>query len=84
VGLTKNPSPGEAKEAVERIARKPLKLAQKTWYPVRITMKGATATVQVNDVVIEGTHVVLGESKTALNFLVFGESAGFRNVRVTK
>ncbi|HSI63440.1 MAG TPA: arylsulfatase [Candidatus Saccharimonadia bacterium] len=84
VGLTKNPSPGEAKEAVERIVRKPLELSQKTWYPVRITMKGTTATVQVNDVVIEGSHAVLGEAKTALNFLVFGESAGFRNVRVTK
>jgi arylsulfatase A-like enzyme len=83
VGLTKNPSPGEAKEAIERIARKPLKLAQKTWYPVRITFKGNKATVQVNDAVIEGTHAVLGEPKNALNFLVFESSAGFRNVRVT-
>lgn len=84
VGLTKNPSPGEAKDAIERIARKPVKLAQKTWYPVRITFKGTRATVQVNDVVIEGTHAVLGETKSALNFLVFDASAGFRNVRVTR
>ncbi|RBP38658.1 arylsulfatase A-like enzyme [Roseimicrobium gellanilyticum] len=84
VGLTKNPSAGEAKDAIERIARKPVKLAQKTWYPVRITFKGDKATVQVNDVTIEGTHAVLGESKNALNFLVFESSAGFRNVRVTR
>ena len=45
---------------------------------------GTRATVQVNDVVIEGTHAVLGETKSALNFLVFDSSAGFRNVRVTR
>jgi arylsulfatase A len=84
VGLTKNPSPGEAKDAIERIARKPIKLAQKTWYPVRIIFKGNKATVQVDDAVIEGTHAVLGESKNALNFLVFESSAGFRNLRVTQ
>jgi arylsulfatase A len=84
VGLTKNPSPGEAKDAILRVARKPIKLAQKTWYPVRITFRGTKATVQVNDIVIEGSHAVFGEPKNALNFLVFDSSAGFRNVRVTR
>lgn len=54
------------------------------WYPVRITFKGTEATVPVNDAILKGTHAVLGEKKTGANFLVFGESAGFRNVKVTK
>ncbi len=84
VGLTKNPSAGETKDAVEPIARKPLSLEARQWYPVRISFRGNEATVQVNDVVLKGTHAVLGEAKTGLNFLVFGEAAGFRNLRVTK
>ena len=84
VGITKNPSTGEGKEAVEPLARKTLKLEAGQWYPVRITFKGNEATAQVNDVSVKGTHAVLGEPKTAVNFLVFGESAGFRNLRVVK
>ena len=84
VGITKNPSTGEGKEAVEPLARKTLKLEASQWYPVRITFKGNEATAQVNDVSVKGTHAVLGEPKTAVNFLVFGESAGFRNLRVVK
>jgi len=38
----------------------------------------------VNDTIIKGTHAVLGEKKTALNFLVFGETAGFRDVKVLR
>ncbi len=84
VGLTKNPSAGEEKEAVEPLAKKPAKLEANRWYPVRITFKGSKATAQLNDVVVKGTHAVLGEPKTAVNFLVFGESAGFRNVKITR
>ena len=84
LGLTKNPSQGEAKEAMEPIARKTMELDADKWYPVRITFKGTEATVQVNDTVIQGSHPVLGETKTGANFLVFGESAGFRNVRVVR
>jgi hypothetical protein len=54
------------------------------WYPVRITFQGNEAIAQMNDVVVKATHAVLGEKKTAANFLVFGESAGFRNAQVHK
>jgi hypothetical protein len=84
VVITKNPSQGEGKDATEPIARKSLKLESKQWYPVRITFKGGEATVQVDDVVVKGSHAVLSQPKTAMNFLVFGETAGFRNVKVTK
>ena len=40
--------------------------------------------MQVNDVTVSGSHEVLGQPKTQLNFLVFGESAGFRNVKVVR
>ena len=70
--------------AVEPLARKPMKLEANQWYPVRITFKGSEATAQVNDTIIKGTHAVLGEKKTGMNFLVFGESAGFRNVKVAQ
>ena len=84
IEIAKNPSQGEAKEATEPLARKPLKLEANEWYPVRITFKGNEATAQVNDVIVKGSHAVIGEQKTGLNFLVFGEAAGFRNVRVAK
>jgi arylsulfatase A-like enzyme len=84
IGLTKNPSKGQGMEAVEPIARKAVKLKKGHWYPVRVTFKGNDATVQVNDVTMKGTHTVLGQPKTALNFLVFGETAGFRNVSVVR
>jgi len=82
--LAKNPSQGESKDALEPLARKPLKLDSNQWYPVRITFKGNEATVQVNDVIAKGAHTVLGQPKTGMNFLVFGPTAGFRNVKVTK
>ncbi len=84
VGITKNPSLGEGKDAVEPIARKVLELESNQWYPVRITFNGNEATAQVNDVIVKGTHTVLGQPKTAMNFLVFGETAGIRNVKVAK
>jgi arylsulfatase A-like enzyme len=84
VGLTKNPSQGEGKEATEPISRKALKLESNQWYPVRITFHGIEATVQVNEVTIKGSHMVLGEPKTGLNFLVFGDTAGFRNLKVSR
>lgn len=61
-----------------------LKLDANQWYPVRITFKGREVTVQVNDVVARAAHAVFGQPKTGTSFLVFGESAGFRNVRITK
>ncbi|MGB8166955.1 MAG: arylsulfatase [Chthoniobacteraceae bacterium] len=82
--FTKNPSQGESKDAMEPLARKPLKLEAGTWYPVRITFKGNEAIAQVNDTIAKGTHAVLGEKKTGANFLVFGESVGLRNVKVTQ
>lgn len=84
VGLTKNPSVGEGKEAVEPIARKAMELDAGKWYPVRITFRDNEAVVQVNETVLRGAHPVLAERKTGANFLVFGESAGFRNVRVVQ
>lgn len=84
LALTKNPSTGEGKDALEPLARKVMKLESDQWYPVRITFKGNDTTVQVNDTIIKGSHAVLGEQKTGMNFLVFGETVGFRNVKVIK
>ncbi|MCA9055572.1 MAG: sulfatase-like hydrolase/transferase, partial [Planctomycetaceae bacterium] len=82
VELTRNPSRGEAKDAIEPLARKALQLDRDKWYPVRVTFHGSEATVQVNDVVMSGAHAVLSEPKTGANLLVFGRSAGFRNLKV--
>ena len=46
--------------------------------------KGSEVIAQVNEVTAKATHAVFGEQKTAANFLVFGESAGFRNVKVAQ
>ena len=82
--VAKNPSKGEGAEAVEPLARKALKLEKKTWYPVRVTLKGDELTAQVNDTAARATHAVIAEPKRALSFLVFGDAAGLRNVRVVK
>jgi hypothetical protein len=84
LGLTKNPSQGEDKEAVEPVARKALSLEPSVWYPVRIAFRGDEVTVQVNDVVLKGSHAVFGKAKTGMNFLVFGEAIGFRELTVAK
>jgi len=82
--LTKNPSKGEAATATEDIAKKNLKLAAGEWVPVRLTFKGDEVMVQVNDQTFKGKHPSLGKDKTSLDFLVFGDGAGFRNVRISK
>ena len=84
VEIAKNPSQSESKDAVDQFARKPLKLESDRWYPVRITFHGNEITAQVNDVVAKGTHEVVGKEKTGVNFLVFGESAGFGNVKIVR
>jgi arylsulfatase A-like enzyme len=82
--LTKNPSKGEAATATEDIAKKNLKLAAGEWVPVRLTFRGDEVTVQVNEQTFKGKHPSIGKDKTSLDFLVFGDGAGFRNVRVAK
>jgi arylsulfatase A-like enzyme len=82
--LTKNPSKGEAATATEDLAKKNLKLAAGEWVPVRLTFTGDEVTVQVNDQTFKGKHPSLGKDKTSLDLLVFGATAGFRNVRVAR
>jgi len=82
--LTKNPSKGEAATATEDIAKANLKLAAGEWYPVRLSFKGDEVTVQVNEQTFKGRHASLGKGKTSLDLLVFGDGAGFRNIRVAK
>jgi arylsulfatase A-like enzyme len=82
--LTKNPSKGEAATATEDLAKKNLKLAAGEWVPVRLTFTGDEVGVQVNDQTFKGKHPSLGKDKTSLDFLVFGATAGFRNVRVAR
>jgi len=82
--LTKNPSKGEAATATEDIAKKNLKLAADEWYPIRLSFMGDEVTVQVNDQTFKGKHPSLAKDKTSVDFLVFGDGAGFRNVRVAQ
>ena len=35
-----------------------------------------------NETQVLATHAIFGGQKTALNFLVFGDRAGFRNVKL--
>jgi len=82
--IAKNPTQGESKGAVEQLARKPLKLEAGHWYPVRITFHGNEVIAQVNDTTVKATHAKFAEKKTAANFLVFGDGAGFRSVKAVK
>jgi arylsulfatase A len=81
--LTRNPAKGES--AAEDLAeKKNLKLEKDCWYPVRLTFRDEQVTVQVNGHEFAGAHPVLGRNKTAVDLLVFGDSAGLRNIRVTR
>ena len=82
--VAKNPSRGEGPDAVVPLAQRVLSLDADQWYPVRISFHGNEAVVQVNNVEVKVQHQVLGESKTGMNFLVFGKTAGFRNVKVAQ
>ncbi len=82
--LTKNPSKGEVATATEDLAKKNLKLAADEWYPVRLTFRGDEVSVQINDQTFKGKHPSLGKGKTSLDFLVFGDGAAFRDVRVAQ
>jgi arylsulfatase A-like enzyme len=82
--LTKNPSKGEPSTATEDLAKKNLKLAAGEWYPVRLTFKGDEVTIQVNDQTFKGSHPSIGKTKTSVDLLVFGASAGFRQARVAR
>jgi arylsulfatase A len=84
VAITKNPGPGEGKDQTEPLARKALDLNPNRWYPVRIRFNGRQATVQVHDTSISAAHDILGETKSALNFLVFGDSAGLKEIKVVR
>ncbi len=84
IEIARNPARGENADAVEQLVRKPLDLKKDRWYPVRLTFKGDALTVQVNETQVRATHTIFAEQKTALNFLVFGDSAGFRNVKAMK
>lgn len=84
VEVAKNPLPGEAASSVEVLGRKPLRLAAERWHPVRVTFKGSEITVQVDATALKGANDILRERKLALNFLVFGPMAGFRDLKVTQ
>lgn len=82
IEIARNPAPGETD--AEQLARKTLDLKKGRWVPVRLAFKGDTLTVQVNETQARATHAIFANQKTALNFLVFGDSAGFRNVKAVK
>jgi arylsulfatase A-like enzyme len=82
IEIARNPAPGETEP--EQLARKQLDLKKGQWFPVRLTFKGGAISVQVNETQARATHAIFANQKTALNFLVFGESAGFRNVKIVK
>lgn len=80
LGVTKNPSKGEPREATLPLGGGHLELKNEIWYPVRVTFKGEEVLVETAGQSVRATHPVIGMKKAALNFLVFGESIGFRKV----
>ncbi len=83
IEIARNPVRGESTQA-EPLVRKPLDLPKGRWIPVRLAFNGSNLTVQVNDKSVRATHAIFAQPKTALNFLVFGDRAGWRNLRVVR
>jgi arylsulfatase A len=84
LGIARNPPPGGSKEDVEHLVRKTLDLGKDQWVPVRITFQGREASAQVGSTVATGAHDVLALPKSAVNFQVYGATAGFRNLTVAR
>ncbi len=84
VGITKNPEPGEAQNKTQPLARQAITLDQNTWYPVRITFKGTTTTVEIAGVTLQATDEILGLQKELMNLLVFDKSLGFRGLKLVR
>lgn len=84
VAITKNPSQGEGADQVEPLARRAIQLDADKWYPLRITFRGAEATAEITGATIKGSHAVIGAAKGSANFLVIGETIGFRKVIAAK
>jgi arylsulfatase A-like enzyme len=82
IEIARNPAPGETEP--EQLARKTLDLKKGRWIPVRLTFKDDALNVQVNETQVRATHAIFAQQKSTLNFLVFGDSAGFRNVKIVK
>ncbi len=80
--ITKNPSAGEDRSKTEALARTALELANGQWHTVRILFQGAETTVYVGGAVLRAAHEIMALPKPRMNFLVFGASAGFRNLKV--
>jgi hypothetical protein len=59
-------------------------LAAETWHPVRVTFKGKEVTVQIGETLAKGQNDIIRETKLAMNLLVFGPMAGFRDLKVTQ
>ncbi|MEO6740558.1 MAG: arylsulfatase [Chthoniobacteraceae bacterium] len=83
IEIARNPVHGESTEP-DQLARKTLDLKKGRWVPVRVTFKGNEINVQVNETQAHAGHAIFAGQKTALNFLVFGDSAGLRNVKIVK
>jgi hypothetical protein len=71
---------GPDKAAV--LADKPLDLQLGTWYHARIELRGEEFTAQVGDVSGGGHNPRIADKKANFAFVVGGESASFRNLRV--
>lgn len=84
LGITKNPASGEGKDKTEPLATQKIDLQSETWYPLRLTFRGEELIAEIAGVTAKASHPVLGETKGALNFLVFGETIGFRRVQVAQ
>lgn len=80
LGVTKNPSKGEPREATLPLGGAHLELRSGIWYPVRVSFTGEEVVVETAGETVRASHPVIGLKKSALNFLVFGDSIGFRKV----
>lgn len=78
--IVKNDFDQKGPDEAEELARTEVSIDKDTWVPVEVILNGETATVKVKDAIATGKHAVIGEDKSLTNFVVFGNSAGIKNV----
>lgn len=62
--------------------RATLPIGRGVWKTVRVAIDGETMTTTIDDRILRGTHPLLAAEKATIEFVVVGESASFRNVRM--
>lgn len=81
--LTKDDHDHEGPDKAAVVATLQTKLETGRWYHVRLTQVGPEFTAQVGEHTLAGKHADIAVAKSNIGFTVAGETASFKNLKIT-